>query len=207
MTSPSSALVKDGRASKTQNTLRDLTETAQKTFARKDTPPQARWYTATQQLFQSAVEQSDSLSPELATGLTKLSHTMLERFTDYLQTKQDSLFTTKLMDTTRRLSALCALTRYRAGISLPASHGDLANALCLRAMSVWNQSREQAAGDVPREEVACIMLEWANAQSDPSGNITDMKAYLTIWSAFAALLGEFCRDGYAGSLLNVPYYI
>lgn len=197
-----SALVKDSRTTKTQQTLKDLIDNAQKYLTSKGSRQQARWYTASQQLFQSAVEQSASLSPELTVGLTKLSETVLDSFTNQLRPTEDAFFTTNLLDTIQRVGVLCAVTRYRAQISLKATHRDLATSLCVRAMSVWNETQGQSADVGAREEAACTMLEWAIAQSDPSGNVADMKAFLSIWSAFAALLGEYGCDTCVSRLLT-----
>lgn len=133
---------------------------------------------------------SATLSPEASKGLTKLSQVTLETFTAQLRTKDDSLFTTGLLDMVQRVGVLCAVTRYRAQSSLKATDRDLADSVSIRAITVWNRTQAQPHEEVQREEAACSILEWAIAQSNPGGDIGDMKAYLSIWSAFAALLGE-----------------
>jgi hypothetical protein len=196
-------LIKDSRTTKTQHTLKDLIDNAQKSLTSGGSRQQARWYTATRQLFQSAVAQSASLSPELTAGLTQLSETMLESLTSQLRPNEDALFTNNLLDTTQRVGVLCAVTRYRAQISLKATHRDLANTLCVRAMTVWNETQGQLVEGAARAEAACTMLEWVITQSDPSGDIADMKVFLSIWSAFAALLGKYDRGARVGGLLTL----
>lgn len=187
-----SALLKDDRTAKTQQILTELVEAVSTLLSTQGSRLVGNWYTAVRQLFQSAVTHSVALSPAVSEGLMKLSQVTLETFTAQLRTENDSLFDTGLLDMVQRVDVLCAVSRYRAQCSLKAADKDLADSLCLRAITVWNRKQAQPQEEVQREEAACSILEWANAQSNPGGDMGDLKAYLSIWTAFAALLGELC---------------
>ena len=151
---------------------------------------QGHWYTVIRQLFQSAIENTAGLSSEGSRSLTQLSQVALETFTAQLRTEDDALFTTRLLDMVQQVGVLCAVTRFRAQSSSQASHRDLPESLCLRAMTVWNRTQADSPEEIFREEAACSILQLAASQSNPCEDIGDMRAYLSLWSAFAALLGK-----------------
>jgi hypothetical protein len=184
---PYSALVKDSRSPKSQDALKLLITTAQQ---RLDNTNHKRLFNAILQLFQSAVEQSASLSPDISSQLTPLSQSILTMFTSSLRSLGPTLFVSEQGDILQRVGILSAVTRYCAQSSLKVDHRDLANTLCVQALKTWNQSSVHEGDTAPREEAACDLLKWVISQSDPSANVVDMKSFFAMWSAFAALLGK-----------------
>lgn len=187
-----SALLRDSRTSKSQDALKLLITTAQQKL---DNTDHARLFSAIQRLYNSAVELSASLSPDIVTQLTSLSQSILSTFASQLRSADQNSFASNKTDTLQRVAILSAATRYRAQFSLKDDHKDLANTLCVKALKAWNLPSGRAASDAHKEQAACILLKWVIAQSDPSGNIDDMKSFFALWSAFAALLG---KSGCAG---------
>lgn len=186
----SSSLVKDSRSQNSQAALKLLITTAQQKI---DNTDHQHLLIAILQLFQSAVEYFASLSSDITTHMTSLSETILSTFTSRLRSMDPSMFFIEEADTLQRVGILSAVSRYRAQASLTVDYRDLANTLCVRALKTWNQSINTVEGAAPSAEAACVLLDWVIAQSNPSTNADDMKAFFAMWLAFAVMIGEYAK--------------
>lgn len=115
----------------------------------------------------------------------------MAKFTSQLRQANPSLFSDAQKDTAERIAILAAMTAYRSKLALESSKDGcdgLADQLCVKIMREFESNHQSTPKH--RERLACALLRWACVQSDPSQDVVDMKAFLSKWITFNALLGE-----------------